>query len=154
MPDPLVETWAIHNRVHLYLLDAISDEGLSTALSPKSRADWALFAQIHNVRLMWLKASAPNLMEGVDKLDTKAIGSRDSLRAALESSGKAIESLLELAAADGGRVKGFKPHSAGFLGYLISHESHHRGQIEWALRFAGQPLDDKISYGLWEWGVR
>ena len=152
--DALTETWSIHNRIHLYLVDEISDEGLSTALNPKSRSVWGLFAHIHNVRLMWLKASAPDLMEGLEKLDTKSVGARASLQSALVQSGKAIEDLLGRAAADGGRVKGFKPHSAGFLGYLISHESHHRGQIEWALRFAGQPLSDKVGYGMWEWGVR
>jgi hypothetical protein len=62
--------------------------------------------------------------------------------------------LLDRSAADGGRIKGFKPHATAFVGYLISHESHHRGQIEWALRYGGFPLDDKTSYGLWEWGVR
>ena len=28
-----------------------------------------------------------------------------------------------------GRVKGFRPDVAGFLGYLIAHDAHHRGQI-------------------------
>jgi uncharacterized damage-inducible protein DinB len=53
-----------------------------------------------------------------------------------------------------GKIKGFKPHAAAFLGYLISHESHHRGQIALSLKQAGKPLDKKIAYGLWEWGVR
>ena len=51
-------------------------------------------------------------------------------------------------------MKNFKPHAAAFLGYLISHEANHRGHIELALRQAGIPLDDKIAYGQWEWGVR
>ena len=51
-------------------------------------------------------------------------------------------------------MKGFKPHVTAFAGYLISHESHHRGQIVWTLKDAGHPVDQKTSFGLWEWGVR
>jgi len=52
------------------------------------------------------------------------------------------------------QAEGFKPHAAAFLGYLISHESHHRGQIVLSLKQAGHPVDKKIQYGIWEWGVR
>lgn len=44
--------------------------------------------------------------------------------------------------------------SSAFVGYLVSHESHHRGQIALALEQSGNPLDKKVSYGLWEWGSR
>ncbi len=61
---------------------------------------------------------------------------------------------LASAPAAGGRIKGFKPHVHAFVGYLISHESHHRGQAAMVLKAAGAPLDKKIAFGLWEWGVR
>jgi hypothetical protein len=32
--------------------------------------------------------------------------------------------------------------------------SHHRSQIALALKQSGQPLDKKVSFGMWEWGVR
>jgi uncharacterized damage-inducible protein DinB len=51
-------------------------------------------------------------------------------------------------------VKGFKPHAVGFLGYLIAHEAHHRGQATLILKALGSPLDNKADYGMWEWGVR
>jgi uncharacterized damage-inducible protein DinB len=136
------------------MLDGIVEGGLEAALNPKSRTVWALFAHMHNVRLMWLKSAAPDLLGGLEKVEPKPTGTPEDLRFALEASGRAVESLLEQTAAEGGRVKGFKPHATAFLAYLISHESHHRGQIEWALRAAGMPLDDKTSYGLWEWGAR
>ncbi len=41
-----------------------------------------------------------------------------------------------------------------FWGYIISHESHHRGQIMMTLKQSGHPVDKKIQFGLWEWGVR
>jgi uncharacterized damage-inducible protein DinB len=122
------------------------------SLAPKFRPVGQLFAHIHNVRLMWLKAAAPELLEGLEKIE--GVSDKKALSAALEASGKAIASLLEKAIAAGGKVKGFKPHATAFVGYLISHESHHRGQIGWTLKSAGHPLDQKTAYGLWEWGVR
>jgi uncharacterized damage-inducible protein DinB len=151
--DPLVETWMIHNRINLYLLDAIPDEALGSAL-PKCRSVHDLFGHIHNVRLLWLKAAAPELLEGLVKLELKTLGTKDQLRSALSASGTSVESLLRKAIASGGKVKGFKPHATAFLGYLISHESHHRGQIGWTLKQSGHPLDQKTAFGLWEWGVR
>ena len=152
--DPLAETWAIHNRINLYMLEAIPAEAMAATASPKCRTVYDLFAHIHNVRLMWLKSAAPELLAGLEKLETKAVGDKAKLRSALEASGRAVEQLLRKASAAGCKVKGFKPHATAFLGYLISHESHHRGQVGWALKISGHPLDQKTAYGLWEWGVR
>lgn len=153
MSDALVETWEIHNRINLYLLDGVPEDALAAALG-KSRSVSAVFAHMHNVRLMWLKAAAPGELEGLDKLDTKTVESKARLRASLEASGRAVGNLLRQAVASGGKVKGFKPHATAFLGYLIAHESHHRGHIGWALKHSGRPLDPKVAFGLWEWGVR
>jgi uncharacterized damage-inducible protein DinB len=152
--EQTIETWAIHNRIHLYLLDAISDDALSASMSPRGRTVYDLFGHIHNVRLMWLKAARPDLLAALQKIEPKSSVSREPLEDALKASGDAISVLLRQSLESGGKVKGFKPHASAFLGYLISHESHHRGQIEWALRLAGKPLPDAVSYGLWEWGVR
>jgi uncharacterized damage-inducible protein DinB len=153
MKEPLVETWAIHNRINLYLLDAISEESLGLAL-PKCRTVFDQFAHVHNVRLSWLKSAASELLESLEKMETKKGGTKAQLRSALDTSGQAIESLLRKVIAAGGKLKGFKPHATAFLGYLISHESHHRGQIGWTLKQSGHPLDQKTAFGLWEWGVR
>jgi uncharacterized damage-inducible protein DinB len=115
----LIETWQIHNRIHIYLLDALSEEALAVSIAPRRRTVFQLFAHIHSVRLMWLKETAPDLLTKVPKIENKS-GDKATLVAALTA----------------------------------SHESHHRGQIEWTLRASDYTLDDKISYGLWEWGVR
>src|SRR4051794_39960983 len=153
MEEQLLETWAIHNRVNLYLLDAIPEEALGATLTPKGRSVYGQFAHIHNVRLLWFKSAAPELLAGLDKLETKTIGDKEQLRAALTASGAAVEQLLRTGFA-AGKIKGFKPHPAAFLGYLIAHESHHRGQIGWTLKNTGHSLDQKTAYGIWEWGVR
>jgi uncharacterized damage-inducible protein DinB len=152
--DQLIETWQIHNRINLYLLDAVPEEALGASIAGKGRNVYDLFAHIHNVRLMWLKSSAPDLLSGLTKLETKTVGDKAVLRGELEKSGQAIEQLLRKGLAAGGKIKGFKPHAVAFLGYLVAHESHHRGHIGWALKHSGHPLDQKTAYGLWEWGVR
>ena len=153
MDDPLVETWLIHDRINRYLLDALPDEALGAAL-PKCRTVSDLFSHAHNVRLMWLKSAAPELLDGLEKLETKTVHTKAALRSSLEASGQAVAELFRKAVAAGGKVKGFKPHATAFLGYLIAHESHHRGQIGWSLKGTGHPLDQKTAFGLWEWGVR
>ena len=153
MEDQLIETWNIHDRINRYLLKAVPDAALGSALGPKHRTVYRLFAHMHNVRLMWLKAAAPELLNGLAKLEAET-GDKAALAAALESSGQTIATLLRKGLAAGGKVKGFKPHATAFLGYLISHESHHRGHIGWTLKNTGHPLDQKTAYGLWEWGVR
>jgi uncharacterized damage-inducible protein DinB len=152
MEDQLIETWQIHNRINLYLLNAIPPEALDCQLNDKGRSVFKQFAHIHNVRHMWLKAAAPELLEGVEKIEADS-GTRVQLAAALTASSAAMEKLLRESLA-AGKVKGFKPHAVAFLGYIISHESHHRGQIGWTLKNTGHPLDQKTAYGLWEWGVR
>lgn len=154
MDDPLVETWKIHNRINLYMMNAIAEGSLEDVLNGKGRSVCEQFAHIHNVRLLWLKSAAPELLEGLEKIEAKSGASKETLRKALTASGEAVEKLIAKAQAAGGKVKGFKPHATAFVGYVISHESHHRGQIGWTLKHSGHPLDQKTAYGLWEWGVR
>jgi uncharacterized damage-inducible protein DinB len=150
----LLETWDIHSRINLYLLDATEPAALVSLSASKGRTVGEQFAHVHNVRLMWLKSAAPGLSAGLSKVEKEQAVDKKLLRKSLAESGEAIRSLLSQSLKDGGKVKGFKPHVAAFLGYLISHESHHRGQIILSLKQAGKILDKKILFGIWEWGVR
>lgn len=154
MDNQLLETWQIHDRINLYLLDAIDPLSLDSHSASKGRSVGEQLAHIHNVRLMWLKSAAPDLLKGLNKIENTQASDKNLLRKSLADSGKAINELLSQSLASGGKIKGFKPHVFAFVGYLISHESHHRGQIALTLKQAGKPLDKKIAYGIWEWGVR
>lgn len=149
--EPLLDCWDINARLNLYLLEAITDDQLPVKLE-KGKTVLGNFTHLHNVRLMWLKSGAPDLLEGANKLDETA--NRETLIRELSASSKAVRTMIERAETPDGRIKGFKPHVTAFVGYMVAHEAFHRTCAEIALRQAGSPLSDKVAYGIWEWGSR
>ena len=148
----LLETWQIHARVNLYVLNAVPAAALTgSAPNGRGRTAGEMFAHVHNVRLMWLEAW-PELARGLAKVEKESAGDKAALKKALQASAAGIEGLIAQALAAGGKVKGFKLHASAFTGYLIAHESYHHGEIGVLLGQAGQPLDKKTAYGMWEWG--
>lgn len=152
MPDHLLETWDIHNRIMLYVLDGMAPETLGVKPG-RGRSVGEQLAHVHNVRLMWLDAASTST-ELPSKIAKEQAEDKHLLAAALVSSGEAIRNLVHQALEHNSRIKGFKPHVTAFVGYLIAHESHHRAQVILLLKQAGFPLDKKLLYGMWEWGVR
>ena len=65
----LLETWQIHDRINLYLLDSVEPAALASLSASKGRTVGEQFAHIHNVRLMWLKSTAPALLAGLTKME-------------------------------------------------------------------------------------
>jgi uncharacterized damage-inducible protein DinB len=153
MEEQLLETWRIHARINLYILDVVVPEALSVSPA-KGRTVGQMFAHIHNVRLMWLESNAADLHGELTKIEKDDAGDKTVLRDALVASGQAVEEMLRRGMAAGGKIKGFKPHLPAFVAYLISHEAYHHGEIGMVLTQIGHPLDRKTAYGMWEWGVR
>lgn len=149
----LLDTWAISYRLNEYLLSGIPDEHLTDTSLAKGRTVGAQFAHLHNVRLLWIKAAAPDLLDGLPKIEKETPVTKKLL---LETLGKSAAAMTEVLRRgfETGKIKGFKPHPEAFLGYLIAHEAHHRGQIILSLKENGHIPDKKILFGLWEWGVR
>ena len=149
----LIETWEISHRMNEYLLTGIKEEHFTDISASKGRNVGEQFAHINNVRLMWVKAAAPELLAKLIKVEKEERITKKVLLDAFEKSTEAITEMLKKGF-ETGKIKGFKPHPEAFLGYMIAHEAHHRGQIIISLKENGHMPDKKILYGLWEWGVR
>ena len=149
--NPLLETWQINHRMNERLIAGIKEEYFPDVSISKGRTVGEHFAHIHNVRLMWLQTAAPLLMQGQAKVEKNSI-TRKMILEHLENSAEGITQLIQQGIATG-KIKGFKPHTEAFLGYIIAHESHHRGQILMVLKENKHLPDKKTLYSLWEWGT-
>jgi uncharacterized damage-inducible protein DinB len=151
--NSLVVAYATNDRINRYLIDNVAPDAW-TASPPggKGRTIAAMVAHINNVRLMWLK-SAGWPLDSVRKIDGDTC-TKKSASEALSLSSEAVRTLLRASLYSDGRIKGFKPDAASFLGYLFAHDAHHRGQIAMLARQIGHPLSQSAMFGLWEWGTR
>ena len=151
MIEEIIEAWRIHNRINFYLLRAIErDVFLKDDIASEGRNVGQQFAHMHNMRLMWLNKTAPKLMDKVSKIHSEQLLTRSILELNLITSGLAIEGLLKKSFSDH-KIKGFQLQPTAFLAYLISQESHHRGQIVMALKQSDRLISKKIGFGLWQW---
>jgi len=148
----LVETFAINEKANQLLLNSIAEAAWQAPPpSGKGRSVGAIAVHIHHVRLMWLEAAEKNGKHRA-KLDADK-ARKAKVQAALKASATAISALLEKALDDpAGKVPHFKPDVVAFGGYLIAHDSHHRGQITMLARRVGHTVPTQAGFGLWEWG--
>jgi uncharacterized damage-inducible protein DinB len=145
----LAETWRLNNRVNLLLLDALTDEQLAATILPRGRAVTSYFVHIHMARFYWLERRAPALAKSLKKIPS-GTAPRATLRQALIDSGEAMGELFAEAERTG-HIKGSRLGPVAFLGYALTHEGHHRGQVLLHLKIAKKPLDRATSYSLWYW---
>lgn len=152
LPQALLNALDTNHRISVYLIENLPGEAWrAKPTDGKGRTIAAIVAHMHNVRVMWLKAAKAE--EIPEQLDRAAVTPTEAKRA-LESSQAALHSLCGRALETDGRIKGFRPDVGGFVGYLIAHEAHHRGQIAMLARQLGNPLPQKAMLGMWEWGSR
>jgi uncharacterized damage-inducible protein DinB len=153
LPQALLAAFDTNDRINLYMIENLPAEAWRTEPpGGKGRTIAAIVAHMHNVRVMWLKAAAKG-SKIPEQLDRIRVTPAQAMKA-LEHSRAALSAVLKSALESDGRVKGFRPDAAGFFGYLIAHDAHHRGQISMLAREVGHPLPQKAMFGMWEWGTR
>lgn len=145
----LTETWRINHRINLRLFDALTDEQLAATILPRGKSVTSYFVHIHMARFYWLERRSPAFAKSLKKIPG-GTASRAVLRQALIDSSKAMEEYFAEAERTG-KIKGTKLGPIGFLGYALTHEGHHRGQILLHLKIAKMPLDKATGDTLWYW---
>ena len=91
------------------------------------------------VRRQWLKTIKP----------LQNISDSESVMGEFQSTGLAVGKLIQHAQ-NGGKISGIKS-IFGFIAYLISHESHHRGQILLTLKLNGVKIEKSEQFAFWKW---
>jgi len=150
MVEDLVATWRINHRVTLKMIDALPDEAFKATLSSRGGRDIARqLAHVHDARTAWLRKA--DIPEGITRFAKGESPSKAALKQALDESADGVERLIRRACAAGGQVGGFKRGVVAMLGYLIAHESHHRGSILLTAKQSGHALSEELRWGIWAW---
>jgi len=153
LSQALLTSFDTNDLITQYMIENLpTDAWRAEPPEGKGRTVAAIVAHLHNVRVMWLKAAAKG-GKIPEQLDRATVTPAQATKA-LEQSRAALSAVLKSALESDGRIKGFRPDVAGFFGYLIAHDAHHRGQICMLARQVGHPLPQKAMFGMWEWGTR
>jgi uncharacterized damage-inducible protein DinB len=150
--DQMLEAWRTNNRINLFLIDRISDEGLRCSLSTRGGRDVARqFAHMHDVRVWALQTRAKELSAGLKVFASKHSPDRNVLKSALNASCDAVGLFLTDLIGEKPKRRGSRKGWISHLSYFIAHESHHRGSILLTLKQSSHNLDQETRYAIWNW---
>jgi uncharacterized damage-inducible protein DinB len=151
LKEQLLHAWHCNNDKNLLLLHHIDDELLIVSPAAKSRTVGEQLAHLHNVRITWTEFVAGSLYQKSQLLPKDAVLTKPVLSSAFQASVEVIAAVIHASWDKGGKLPSFKAGLIPFITYLVSHESHHRGNILLTLKQARFKLPDGLKWGLWEW---
>jgi uncharacterized damage-inducible protein DinB len=161
--DVLLEIFAANDRMNQLLFDHL-DPKAWRAKPPGvkklgGRTIAAIFAHLHNCRLVWLKWSAPHLRCPAP-LDPDRCTLKQAAKAHRKSAAACLQMLKDVLSENSHRrVKKFSrgswapvwPAGATMFAYMFSHDAHHRGQVIMLAHQLGYRLPNESAYGIWHW---
>lgn len=151
MPAPagLVAAWRKNEEQTLSLLDAVPAKHLADRYDERTRTVAAQLAHLHNWRVdQVVRRGGRALARGPGPFERGAQPGKRELRAALVASGKAMGAFLQRCA-EAGEVRSWGGPPETYLGYLITHEEHHRALAIVSLRLCGHRLPSTLTDGRW-----
>lgn len=149
--NQIIETWRIHNRITIFVIEHIPDEALKATLSKRGGRDVARqFAHMNAVRVWQIEALAKKLSMPLTNFQKDESPEKNRLFEAFEQSGLVMEKYLEQRINKEGKATNFKSGVVAMLAYYISHEAHHRGNILLTIKQCGFKIPDELKWGIWE----
>jgi uncharacterized damage-inducible protein DinB len=154
----LFEAFAVNERINQFVLEHLDPRAWQAKHAGHNlRTIAAIFTHMHNVRIKWLRLSAPHLKLPAQL--SRARCTQKQARAALAESGRRCLEMLGEAVSGDGRLRQFRrdgwarpwPAGTAMFVYMISHEAHHRGQVCLLAHQLGCPLSMKAMSGMWAW---
>lgn len=158
----LVETYSVNdamNQILLKHLDARAWRAEPPGPRGHGRTIAAIFAHLHNCRLVWIRNSAPHL-----KCPAPLDPDKCTMKQAASAHRKSAEQCLRMLqdALTGGakrRVTKFSrgswapvwPAGGTMFAYMFSHEAHHRGQILMLAHQLGYRIPPNVWGRTWQW---
>ena len=152
LTEQLIAAWRTSDAHGRTLLAAIDLESLLLRARPGARTLGEIFAHLVDVRLRRLeRIGGAKCIASVEPLEKGDEESRDALDAALASSAEAVAELASARLVAREAVRDFSGGVPAFLGYLMAHDAHHRGQVLAVLAREGKKVPNEVAYGIWKW---
>ena len=158
----LLETYAVNdamNQLLLKHLDPLAWRAEPPGPRRNGRTIGAIFAHLHNSRLVWLKNSASHL-KCPARLDPDRCTMKQAAAAHKKSAKQCLRMLTEALSSEAKRrVTKFSrgswvpvwPAGGAMFAYVFSHEAHHRGQVLMLAHQLGYRLPPAAWGGIWQW---
>ena len=153
----LVESFAVNQQINQMLIQPLdSHTGEAKPPGKRGRTIAAIFAHVHNIRLKWVRLSAPELSLPAP-LGPARCTKKQATAALAASAGSCLLMIRKSFESPTGRTflrDGWArpwPAGAAMVTYMISHEAHHRGQILMLAHQLGKPLPRAVGGKIWNW---